>query len=389
MRGLTRRSSFTIAVLCGLPSLIAQNVPDVARRISELETQTQQRLQEQKPKLAIPLLREIVSLDSKNMNAQANLGVLLFFDGQYPEAIPHMREALQGQPELSRIQALLGIAEKRTGDAAGAQNDLASSFLKLTDPKVRVQAGLELIELYLATSQLNRAQSVAATLTELEPENPQILLVAHQISKQMMDQTLLSLMLAAPESAEMHMVSAGELARQGDRANAIAHYREAIRLKPSIPGAHFQLAEQLRSSPDPSLNAQAEEQYTQALRANQYDELSWRQLAGILEAKGDLKGAEANYRKALALQPTDSEAETGLAIALIPANRTEEAISLLQSAVKHDPSNLVAHFRLSTLYRRGGRIAESDREMETFHHYQDIKDKLGRTFKQFAGRATQ
>jgi hypothetical protein len=57
-------------------------------------------LQQQKPQLAIPVLREIVSLDSKYVNAQANLGVLLFFHTNYSEAIPHMRAALQLRPDL-------------------------------------------------------------------------------------------------------------------------------------------------------------------------------------------------------------------------------------------------------------------------------------------------
>ena len=50
----------------------------------------QKHLQEQKPQLAIPVLREIISLDPKNVNAQANLGVLVFFEGNYAGAIPHM-----------------------------------------------------------------------------------------------------------------------------------------------------------------------------------------------------------------------------------------------------------------------------------------------------------
>ncbi len=65
-----------------------------------LERQAQQCLQQQKPQLAIPVLREIISLDSKNVNAQANLGVLLFFRGSYAETIPNMRAALRSHPEL-------------------------------------------------------------------------------------------------------------------------------------------------------------------------------------------------------------------------------------------------------------------------------------------------
>jgi len=384
VRNLFPRTGWALLVLLPWWALMAQQAQDVQVRVAALEQQAQKYLQDQKPQLAIPVLREIASLDPKNLNAQGNLGVLLFFQGSYPEAIPHMRAALQMQPDLWRIEALMGIAEKRTGDPKTAQNHLERAFSNLDDKKIQIQAGLELVELYSASAQLDKALSVAAKLEELAPQNPQILLVAYQISRQMMDQSLLTMTMAAPDSAEMHMIMAGELGRQGDHTNAIAQYREAIRLNPSLPGAHFELAEQLRTSSDPALNAQAEDEYKAAIRVNQYDELSWRQLGGILAAKGDYKTAEEDYRKALALQPKDSDARTGLAIVLISLNQTNEAISLLEDAVKDDPTNLVAHYRLSMLYRQAGRTAEAEREMETFQHYQGVKDKLGKIFKQLA-----
>jgi len=103
---------------------MAQNSGDPQRRIAALEQQVQKHLQEQKPELAIPLLREIISLDPKNVNAQANAGVLLFFQGKYADAMPRLRAALELQPDLWKIEALLGIAEKRTGDPRQAQGHL-------------------------------------------------------------------------------------------------------------------------------------------------------------------------------------------------------------------------------------------------------------------------
>lgn len=366
-------------------ALMAQTTQDVQQKIGALQQQSEKYLQEQKPQLAIPVLREIVSLDPNNLNAHGNLGVLLFFQGSYPEAIPHMRAALQLKPDLWRVEALLGIAEKRTGDTKEAQQDLERAFSNLDDKKIRIESGLELIELDSAAAQLDKALSVAAKLEELAPQDPQVLFVANQISRQIMDESLLSMMMVAPDSAEMHMIMAGELGRQGDHTNAIAQYREAIRLKPMLPGARFLLAEQLRTSPDAALNAQAEDEYKAAIQVNQYDELSWRQLGGIMAAKSDFKTAEEDYKKALALQPKDSDAETGLAIVLISLNQTTEAIALLESAEKDNPSNIVAHYRLSVLYRRAGRTADAQRELDTFNHYKDVKDKLGKVFKQMAG----
>ena len=376
------------ALVVSLPwlALMAQNTQDVQQKVGTLEQQAQKYLQEQKPQLAIPVLREVVSLDPKNVNARGNLGVLLFFQGNYAESIPHMRAALQLQPDLWRIVALLGIAEKRTGDLKAAQNDLERAFSNLNEEKIQIDTGLELIEIDSASGQLDKALSVAAKLEELAPQNPQILFVTHQLSRQLMYQSLLSMMMVAPDSAEMHMLMAGEFGRQGDSTKAIAQYREAIRLNPLLPGAHFELAEQLRTSPNPALNAQAEDEFKAAIKVNPYDEMSWRQLGGIMAAKNDFKAAEENYRKALVLQPKDSEAKTGLAIVLISVNQTNEAISLLESALKDDPTNTAAHYRLSGLYRRVGRMADAQREMDAFHHYQEVKDKLGKVFKQLAGQ---
>src|SRR5690242_3846269 len=130
---------------------------DLQQKVVTLEKQVQRHLQEQKPQLAIPVLREIVSLDPKNVNGQANLGVLLFFHDDFADAIPPLRAALELQPGLWRIEALLGIAEKRTGNLKDAQGHLEEAFGKLDDPKIKLQAGLELIENLTAASRLEEA----------------------------------------------------------------------------------------------------------------------------------------------------------------------------------------------------------------------------------------
>jgi tetratricopeptide (TPR) repeat protein len=125
-----------------LIALNAQDVSnkDISHKVAVLEQQAQKYLQQQKPQLAIPVLREIVSLEPGNVNAQANLGVLTYFENNYAEAIPHMRAALQLQPDLWKIEALLGIAEKRTGDPIQARDDLERALSNLQENKIRIEA---------------------------------------------------------------------------------------------------------------------------------------------------------------------------------------------------------------------------------------------------------
>jgi cytochrome c-type biogenesis protein CcmH/NrfG len=350
--------------------------------IGALEQQVQKYLHEQKPEFAVPVLRQIISLDPKNLNANVNLGVLLFFQNDYTGALTPLRTALAFKPDLWKIEALAGIAEKRTGDPIAAQRDLQQSFSNLDDLKIQKQAGLELVELDSSFGQLAKAAAVTEKLEDLLPQDPQILFTAWAISSQMMDQSLLNMLFVAPDSAEMHMIIGGQLAREGDRARAIDQYRDAIRLNPHLPGAHFELAEQLRTSPDPAMNAQAEAEYKSAVQENQYDVTAWCRLGDSAAARHDLKAAEGDYRKALAVQPKDSDAQSGLAIVLITLNRIEEALPLLESAVKNDPTNITAHYRLSILYRRTGRIADAEHEMSEFKHYNDLEIQLGHVFQQ-------
>ena len=355
------------------------------QNVEALEQQVQNYLREQKPELAIPVLRQIVSLDPNNLNANANLGVLLFFQNNYEDALLPMRTALQLKPDLWRIQALAGIAEKRTGDPIAAQRDLQQSFSNLDDAKIQKQAGLELVELDSSFGQFAKAASVTEKLEQVLPQDPQILFAAWEISSQMMDQSLLNMLLVAPNSAEMHMIIGGQLGREGNHTGAVAQYRQAVQLNPQLPGLHFELAQQLSASPDPAMNAQAEGEYKAAVQENQYDVKAWSRLGDCVAARGDFKTAEADYRKALAVQPKDSDAQTGLAVALISMNRSNEAIPLLESAIRNDPTNITAHYRLSVLYRRLGRNAEADHEMSEFRHYNDLKIKLGHVFQQVRG----
>lgn len=360
----------------------AQAGPGQGQTIERLDRQVQTYLHEQKPELAIPVLRQILLLDPKNLNANANLGVLLFFQNNYADALPPMRTALQLKPDLWRIQALVGIAEKRTGDPIAAEKDLQQSFSNLEDRKIQKEAGLELVELDSSFGQLAKAAAVTERLEEILPQDPQVLFTAWRIASQMMDQSLLNMLLVAPESAEMHMIIGGQLGREGDHVNAVAQYRKAVRLNPHLPGVHFELAQQLSASPDPAMNAQAEGEYKAAVQENQYDVKAWSRLGDSVAARGDFKTAEGDYRKALAIQPKDSDAQTGLAIALISMNRSEEAIPLLESAVRNDPTNIAAHYRLSVIYRRVGRTADAEREMREFKHYNDLKVTMGHVFQQ-------
>src|SRR5258708_17258123 len=120
--------SFLGALQC-----VSQSTASRPREIASHARQAQEFLKEQRPDLAIAEFRALVALDPNNVDARGNLGVLLFFQGDYPAAIPQLRAALRLRPTLWRIEALLGMAERRTGSSKMALADLEEPVPKLDD----------------------------------------------------------------------------------------------------------------------------------------------------------------------------------------------------------------------------------------------------------------
>ena len=273
------------------------------------------------------------------------------------------------------------MAEKRTGDIKGALGDLENAFPKLKEQKIRVQTGLELIDTYSNAGDLDKAAATVSALRELDPTNAELVYTAYRIYSDLVDESRLSLMVAAPNSARAHQMMAHELARQGKADEAIANYREALKIDPKLPGLHFELAEMLNST-IPNGRQEAESEYRAALAINPSDEKSECRLGDLAALKSDLKAANEHYERALNLRPSDAEANIGLAKTLMSMDQSDKALPLLEYAVKLDPTSAVAHFRLSTAYRRMGRTADAKRELEEFQKYKDMKGKLRELYRQ-------
>jgi tetratricopeptide (TPR) repeat protein len=351
-------------------------------QIAEHTRLAQQYLNQRRPDLAIPELEALTSLEPRNVDAQGNLGVLQFFQGNYAGAKPHLQAALELQPNLSKIEALLGMAEKRTGETAKARPHLETAFAAVTEPKLKVQIGMELVEVYTATQDLDKASSIANAMRQADPANPAVLYAAYRIYSDLAGEAMLSLALAAPDSAQMHQVMAHEEARVGNTAGAHQQYEKALAADPKLPGIHFEMGELLSVSEDAKTKQAAEAEYHAAIVENPLDEKAELRLGDLSSHQGDSAQAITHYTAALRLQPDDAEANFGLAKALIAMNQQAKALPVLERAVQLEPTNAAAHFRLSTIYREMGRTADSQHEVEEYKRYKQMKEKLEALFKE-------
>lgn len=333
-------------------------------------------LREKRPDLAIPEFAAVVATEPGNLDAQANLGVLLFFAGKPDEAEPHLRAALAINPSLAKLRMLLGTCEHRQGHLVDARNDISTALPEITDPKVRQQAGLEIIEIDTALNDLPAAATVAGQLKKDFPTDPEVLFAAWRVYSDLADEAVLDLSLAAPESAQMHQAMAHVLIRERDNKAAIENLREALKINPALPGAHYELAELLRLSTLPADKAEATEQYKLAIQYQPNDAASLTRLGEIAGEAEDHTTAISRYKQALAAQPQYADALIGLAYELSETGHPDQAVPLLKQAISNDPLSMLAHFRLSAVYRRLHQPEDAKRELAEYEKLKTMKDNL-------------
>jgi len=333
-------------------------------------------LAENRADQAIAELRKAVALNPENVEVRGNLGVLLYFHGYYAAAVPELRAAVKAQSDLWKIRSLLGMAEDRTGELQAARDDLEAAFPHLADEKVRVDAGEILVDVDSNAGDLEKAADIVSTLLASQPTDATLLYLSYRIHSDMANRAILTMAMADSGTGEVQRAMARELARQGDTAQAIADYRKAIQTNPLLPGVHTELGDLLYHSEDKEQRAAAASEFQAALDANPEDEKAVLAMGVLAALRGDLKTASTDESRALQLDPNDSDACTELAKVLIQMEKDDKAQPLLERAVQIDPANYVAHFRLSTLYRKQGKTDEAKRQVELYLRYKKMRDEL-------------
>jgi tetratricopeptide (TPR) repeat protein len=220
-----------------IPAALSQAYSTLQQQVESHTHLAQQYLSEGKPELAIPELQAVVVLDPKNVVARGNLGVLIFFQGDYANAVPQLRAALSLQPDLWKIQALLGISEMRIHQDSAGRSDLAAAFPRLPEDKFKIDAGNDLITNYSSTGDLDKAAAIISVMLTVHPEDPKLLYTAFRLYSDLASQTMLTMAMTASSSEEMSLATEHELAMHlmaqqvamhPDSAAGVAQLRQSL-----------------------------------------------------------------------------------------------------------------------------------------------------------------
>ncbi|MBZ5638125.1 MAG: tetratricopeptide repeat protein [Acidobacteriia bacterium] len=128
-----------------------------------------------------------------------------------------------------------------------------------------------------------------------------------------------------------HLDLGAALAREGRSDEALAHYTEAVRLKPDDATAQYDLGAALAARGG---DAKAMEHYAKALALDPGYAAPHNNLGILLAKQGRIDEAARHYAEAVRLRPDFAEAHFNLAVALHALGRDEEAWEEVEASTR-------------------------------------------------------
>jgi tetratricopeptide (TPR) repeat protein len=308
---------------------------------------------------AVAEFQKASELDPKLAAAFVDLGGVYIEKHDYAAAIPPLKRAVELSPGLEGAHRLLGYALLAQGYASEAIPHLEKAHAEDA-------LGIALLEAGKLPESLTILQKALAQ----NPNDPDLLYYYGRASGLLSKQAFDDLEARFPDSARAHQMMAQDYAALRDLPSAEREFLEALRLRPQTAGLHLEFGE---------LYARAQ-QWDKA--AEQFQ----------LETEVQPGGAESFYRLGEALVQLGKFHEARAALVTSDQLKEDmpETLYMLGKAASLDGEDSLAekswlhvlglekdtvlvaqaHFGLAGIYRKRGKSADADREMDEFLKWQ-------------------
>jgi len=314
---------------------------------------------ERKFDVAIAEFRKVTELDPAFVDGFISLGQAYMESGDYGSAIPPLKHALDLSSDSAPAHQLLGYALLAQGFFSDAIPHLQRSPDKTALGIAQIQTG-----------QLPEAVTNLQAALAAHPNDSDILYYLGRASGLLAKQSIDTLLAAYPDSARSHQAMAENYFVLRRMPDAEKEYREALRLRPGLPEAHLALGEVYAGA---FQWPKAEEQFRIQVKLQAGNAEAAYRLGQALLEEGKVREARAELLRADRLMPDMPETlySLGKAASLEgdPA-AAEKAWTKLLLIEKQSSLAAQAHFGLAGIYRKQGKTAEAQREMQEFQKLQ-------------------
>src|SRR5437660_1197046 len=304
--------------------------------------------------------RKATELDPTLADAFVNLGAAYMEKGDYGVAITPLKRALEISSDLVVAHHFLGYALLEQGYAAEAIPHLQ-----------RVGALDALGVAQIETGELNEAVASFSAAFSNRPNDPDLQYYLGHASGLLSKNAIDTLLAAHSDSARAHQALAENYFVLRQMPQAEKEFQEALRLRPDIPKLHLELGEVYAGS---SQWAKAEEEFRAETKLQPGNAEANYRLGTALLQQGKAREARTELQRADRLQPDMPETlySLGKAASLEgDAVAAEKAWAKLLSIEKASSLAAQTNFRLAGLYRKQGKTADAEREMQEFQKLQN------------------
>jgi tetratricopeptide (TPR) repeat protein len=303
--------------------------------------------------------RKATQTDPNLAEAYLDLGEVLLETHDAPGASAALKRAVELNPELGAAHLQLGYALLQQGYAEEAIPHL---------DRVHALAALGIAQ--IETGQYEAAIANLSAALAQHPGNPDLLYYIGRASGLLSKRSIDSLMSAYPDSARAHQAMGENYYVLRQMPQAEKEYATALQQRADLPGLHLELGIVYAGAGQWS---KAEEEFRAEAKLQPGNAEAAYRLGAALLQQGKAKEALAELKRANDLKADMPETlySLGKAASLEGDSSTAEK-SWLRVTELENNSSLAAqsHFGLATLYRKQGKTAEAQKQMQEFQKLQ-------------------
>lgn len=315
---------------------------------------------------AIAEFKKLTELEPTLAVGFINLGAAYMEKQDYASATVHLKRAVELRPDEAEAHQLLGYALLAQGYAAEAIPHLE---------RAHEEGALGIAQ--IETGQLQEAVvNLQAALTK-RPNDPDLLYYLGRASGLLSKQSIDTLQAAYPDSARAHQAMAENYFVLRQMPQAEKEFHAALQLRPGTPHLHLELGLVYAGA---SQWEKAEEQFRAETKLQPGSAEAAYRLGNTLLQEGKVREARAELQRADDLKPEMPETLYALAkAASLEGDSPAAEKAWLKVIELEKASDLAAqaHFALASLYRKQGKTAEAERELQEFKNLQNAAKTEG------------
>jgi tetratricopeptide (TPR) repeat protein len=317
----------------------------------------------------------------RNAELQSNLGVALYFNHQWEQAIAVFHKALTLNANLLAPHLFTGLAWYQLSRPDAAVPELETAVrLRSSDVLARTWLGYA----YVAQSRYEAAAKEFQEVTRLAPDNIDAWYALGQAWLEIGRRRTLALLKAAPNGGRAWQLAGEQLQLQGDRNKALADYEQANARRPDIPELRHAVEElggKAVTAPvtQAAVNPQEDTLYAQAHEAEQKSRAAFEHVlsaapdsyrahqimadAYVLQQQDDK--AIAAYRTVLQLKPDLPGIHEAIGSALLRSGKSAEALTEFQAELKLQPRSASVNTLLGQTLLLLGKNDEAEKTLRS------------------------